>query len=155
MKPTILIVDDSPSVHQLVASHFAGEPWHICSAYTGSQGLSMAAERGAELVLLDVDLPDMNGFDVCRHLRRASPTSAVLFLTASASVDEKVCGLHVGGVDYVTKPFEPAELAERVRRSLRVNRLLELIPESAARAGSDRPAARPPVARGRRRTRRD
>jgi DNA-binding response OmpR family regulator len=128
MTPTILIVDDSPSIHQLVSSCFNGEPWHICSAYTGAEGLQMAAARGAELVLLDVDLPDMNGFHVCRELRLIDARSAVIFLTASASVDEKVCGLTLGGVDYVTKPFEPAELAQRVRISLRTKRLLDRLP---------------------------
>jgi len=131
MTPTILIVDDSPAIHQLVASHFEGEPWHICSAYSGAEGLSMAASRGAEVVLLDVDLPDMNGFEVCRHLGEEAPDAAVIFLTASASIDEKVCGLHLGGVDYVTKPFEPAELVERVRNSLRTKRLLDLVPVPA------------------------
>ena len=136
MKPTILIIDDSPSVHQLVSSYCIGEPWHICSAYSGRQGLEMAASRGAEVVLLDVDLPDMNGFDVCRHLRQEASRSAVIFLTASATVDEKVCGLHLGGVDYVTKPFEPVELMERIRNSLRTQRLLELLPEGQ---GDSRP----------------
>jgi DNA-binding response OmpR family regulator len=131
MTPTILIVDDSPAIHQLVASHFEREPWHICSAYTGTEGLAMAATRGAEVVLLDVDLPDMNGFEVCRHLGEEAPDAAVIFLTASASVDEKVCGLHLGGVDYVTKPFEAAELVERVRNSLRTKRLLDLVPVPA------------------------
>ncbi len=83
-------------------------------------------------MLLDVDLPDMNGFDVCRHLRGVDPRSAVIFLTSSSSVDEKVCGLHLGGVDYVTKPFDPAELAQRVRNSLRTKRLLERLPTPAA-----------------------
>ncbi len=136
MTPTILIVDDSPDIHQLVSSYFVSEPWHICSAYSGVEGLEMAASRGAEVVLLDVDLPDMNGFHVCRELRTLASRAAVIFLTSSASVDEKVCGLNLGGVDYVTKPFEPAELAERVRNSLRTKRQLDRLPASLARGGS-------------------
>jgi DNA-binding response OmpR family regulator len=132
MTPTILIVDDSPSIHQLVSSYFDHEPWHICSAYSGVEGLEMAASRGAEVVLLDVDLPDMNGFHVCREMRQVASRAAVIFLTSSSSIDEKVCGLHLGGVDYITKPFDPAELAERVRNSLRTKRLLDKLPESAS-----------------------
>ena len=134
MRPTVLIVDDSLSVHQLVSSYFSTEPWQLCSAYTGSEGLAVAIAREPELVLLDVDLPDMNGFDVCRHLRGLAARSAVIFLTASASVDEKVCGLHLGGVDYVTKPFDPAELTVRVRNSLRTKRLLDRVPAPAGTA---------------------
>ncbi len=137
MKPTILIIDDSPSIHELVSASFEGEPWHVCSAYTGTEGLATAGRRGAEVVLLDVDLPDMNGFDVCRHLRGVDSRSAVIFLTSSSSVDERVCGLQVGGVDFVTKPFHPAELGERVRNALRTKRLLDRLPEPVG------PEARP------------
>ncbi len=136
MTPTILIVDDSPSVHQLVSSCFVADGWHVCSAYTGTDGLAAAASRGAEVVLLDLDLPDMNGFDVCRHLRDVAAGSAVIFLTSSASVDEKVCGLHLSGVDYITKPFDPAELTQRVRNAVRTKRRLGGVADPAAAPAS-------------------
>ena len=129
MTPTILIVDDSPAVHEVVASHFVNEPWHVCSAFTGVDAIDLAVNRGAEVVLLDVDLPDMNGFDVFRSLQALSSRAAVIFLTASASLDERVCGLRLGGIDYVTKPFDPAELIERVRNTLRTKRMLDRLPQ--------------------------
>jgi DNA-binding response OmpR family regulator len=116
----IVVIDDSPDMHRLIRSIFASEPWEIYSAETGLTGLKLAAELPADLVLLDVDLPDMNGFDVCRHLKSdpASAGAAVIFLTGAHSSDERVCGLQLKAADYVTKPFEPAELQLRVGSAL-------------------------------------
>lgn len=135
MKPTVLLVDDSAPIHQLAWSYFLDEPWHVCSAYSGIDGLDMAAATSADLVLLDVDLPDMNGFDVCRHLAVQPKTSrsAVIFLTASSSIDEKVCGLQLGAFDYITKPFDPEKLALRVRKALSAKLRLDVLPEAVAR----------------------
>src|SRR5205814_188986 len=81
-----------------------------------------------DLVLLDVDMPDMDGFEVCRRLKGQPATMniPVVFLTGAGSTDEKIRGLELGAVDYVTKPFEPAELRARVRAALRTKYLLDL-----------------------------
>ena len=131
MTQTIVIIDDSADIHRLARSAFAPESWNLQSAYSGSDGLVMATSQCADLVLLDVDLPDINGFDVCRHLKAHPNTSctSVIFLTAASSSDEKNCGLELQAADYVTKPFDPAELRVRVRNALRTKKLLDLIPK--------------------------
>src|SRR5205814_7408439 len=89
MPQAVLIVDDTPSIHQLIKVHLSEEPWTLHSANDGTSGLAMVASLMPDLVLLDVDLPDMNGFDVCKQLRDNPQTTgiAVIFLTASASND--------------------------------------------------------------------
>ena len=130
--PSIIIIDDSRDIHRLVRSAFVDESWQIRSAYSGSEGLMMATALAADLVLLDVDLPDLNGFDVCRHLKADLSTSraAVIFLTASSSIDERVCGLQLEAIDFVTKPFEPAELCIRAKSALRIKSMLDAIPNN-------------------------
>jgi two-component system, cell cycle response regulator len=130
MMQSVVIIDDSEPIHKLVRSAMAEEPWRIHSAYNGVQGLEMAASHDADLVLLDVDLPDMNGFDVCRHLK-AEPIcsrASVIFLTASCTSDEKICGMELLAADYVTKPFDPGELRARVRSAIRTKSILDVIP---------------------------
>jgi two-component system alkaline phosphatase synthesis response regulator PhoP len=127
----IVIIDDSRDIHAIVRSEFTEEPWNIHSAYTGGQGLAMASLCAADLILLDVDLPDLNGFDVCRHLKAdtAMARTSVIFLTASATSDERICGLQLGVADYLTKPFDLAELHLRVRSALRIKGILDVVPE--------------------------
>ena len=129
MTNTILIIDDSNDIHRLIRSALSAEPWHIRSAYTGSQGLDIAAAGGIDLILLDVDLRDMNGFDVCRHLKAdpiASQTS-VVFLTTLSTTDAKACALSLKAQDYVTKPFDPADLQYRIEVVLRMRSLLDIV----------------------------
>jgi DNA-binding response OmpR family regulator len=132
MRPTLLIVDDSTALHQMVCSCLAGEPWHVCSAYTGVAGLSLAAARSPEVVLLDLDLPDLNGFDVCRHMWNEGSESAVIFLTASDSPDARAFGMYLGAVDFLTKPFHPSELLGVVRRSIGDHRRIGPVPSDLA-----------------------
>lgn len=129
MKSTILIIDDSNDMHRLIRSALADEPWHIRSAFTGSQGLDIAAAGGVDLILLDVDLPDMNGFDVCRHLKAdpiASQTS-VVFLTTLATTDAKACAQSLKAEDYVTKPFDAGDLQVRIEAVLRMKCILDIV----------------------------
>jgi len=138
MIQTVLIIDDSLPIHTLIREQFVGEPCHFLSAFTGTEGLAIAELERPDLVLLDVDLPDINGFDVCRHLAAlpAMRNTPVVFLTASASPDEKVCGLQLEAADYITKPFDPSELHLRIRSVLRTGRL-DVVPISeGASAGS-------------------
>jgi DNA-binding response OmpR family regulator len=129
MKSTILIIDDSNDIHRLIRSALSTDPWHVRSAYTGSQGLDIAAAGGIDLILLDVDLPDMNGFDVCRHLK-AEPIASqasVVFLSTLSTIDAKACALSLKAEDYVTKPFDPADLEHRIQATLRMKHLLDIV----------------------------
>ena len=134
MPQTVLIIDDFAPLHELVKMHLEAEALTIHSAYGGVEALMVAVAVKPDLILLDVDMPDMNGFDVCRFLK-VDPVTAdipVIFLSAAGSADEKVCGLSLRAVDYITKPFNADELCERVRTALRTKRLLDLLPKTAA-----------------------
>lgn len=114
----ILVIEDEPAiadtlVYALRTEGFAPE-WRA----TGREGLDALAGGGFALVILDVGLPDMNGFDVCRELRSRAAVP-VLFLTARSGEIDRVVGLELGGDDYVTKPFSPREVTARVRAILR------------------------------------
>jgi DNA-binding response OmpR family regulator len=126
MPRTILIVDDSIPQHNLTKAALQEQSITFCSAFAGASALTMALSLKPDLILLDVDMPEMNGFDVCRLLKVDTATRdvPVIFLTASASMDERICGFDLGAVDYITKPFDPAELYARVRVALRAKRYL-------------------------------
>ena len=113
----ILIIDDSVDACQIAAARLAKEPVEICCAHDGSAGLEAASRERPDLVLLDLDMPDMSGFDVCRALK-ADPDLfmiPILFLSGSSTVEDKIKGLDLGAIDYVTKPFHGFELCARVR----------------------------------------
>ncbi len=131
---TLLIIDDSPDVHDLVGAWLADEPVAIHAAYGGASGIAMAARLRPDLILLDVEMPDLDGFAVCAQLK-ADPALRdvpVVFLSGASTTEEKLRGLDMGAVDYVTKPFDPAELRARVRASLRTKHLLDLLEEKTA-----------------------
>jgi diguanylate cyclase (GGDEF)-like protein len=133
MMQRILIIDDTPNIHALVKARLAGEPVEMQSAYSSAEGLNLAATLLPDLILLDVDMPDIDGFEVCRRLKSQPATMNVpiVFLTGAGSTDAKIRGLELGAVDYVTKPFEPAELRARVRAALRTKYLLDLLNKKA------------------------
>lgn len=121
MKQTVLIIDDSPMVHRLVQAWLKEDAIDCVFAGDGKAGLESAASVRPDLILLDVDMPRQNGFEVCRLLK-ADPNTAsipVIFLTAVTAVQEKISGLDLGADDYVTKPFNPGELRARVKAALR------------------------------------
>jgi diguanylate cyclase (GGDEF)-like protein len=122
-----MIVDDSIPLHKLIKTHLDGAGLEFYSAYDGPSALSLAAELRPRLILLDVDMPGMDGFEVCRRLKANVDTTTIpiIFLTADFHANDKVMGLDLGAVDYVTKPFKPEELCARVRASLRARQLLE------------------------------
>lgn len=132
MPQIVLIVDDSPPLHELVKVHLDAEALIIHSAFDGTSALKMAASLNPDLILLDVDMPVMTGFEVCRALKGDPATAAipVIFLSAGTSSAAKVCGLELQAVDYITKPFDPDELCARVRAALRTKRLLDLLPKT-------------------------
>jgi two-component system cell cycle response regulator len=132
-RPRVLVIDDSPDVHALLRVRLAPEDIELLAASSAAEGLTLAELELPDLVLLDVDLPDGNGFAACRTLKEREATShlPVIFLSGSTSVEAKVEGFDVGGIDYVTKPFEPAELRARVRAALRTKRYQDLLARHA------------------------
>jgi len=122
-----LIVDDSIPLHKLIKTHLDTAGLEFYSAYDGPSALALAEEVRPRLILLDVDMPGMDGFEVCRRLKASVETTTIpiIFLTADFQANDKVMGLDLGAVDYVTKPFKPEELCARVRAALRARQLLE------------------------------
>jgi two-component system OmpR family response regulator len=118
-KPVVLVVDDEPSIVDAVSTSLRYEGYDTEVAATGREALRSAAERTPDLIILDVMLPDLDGFEVTRRLRAQGVGSPILFLTAKDSLEDKVTGLTVGGDDYVTKPFALAEIMARTRAILR------------------------------------
>ncbi len=133
MRQKVLIIDDSRLITSLVQSRLADEPIDVHVAISGEQGLAMALEVQPDLILLDVEMPHPDGFTVCRKLKERPETMQipVVFLTGVSSSEEKIKGLELGAIDYITKPFDPAELRARVRASLRTKYLLDLLGKKA------------------------
>jgi len=115
---TILVVDDEPNIAELVDLYLAREGYRVLQAGTGAAGLEAVTTHRPRLVVLDVGLPDMDGLEVCKRLRQTSQIP-VIFLTARDGEVDRVLGLELGGDDYLTKPFSPAELVARVKAVLR------------------------------------
>ena len=115
----ILVVDDEPNITELVAMALRYEGFEVATAATGRGALSSVETFRPELVILDVMLPDLDGFAVTQRLGRDGIKVPVLFLTARDAVEDKVRGLTLGGDDYVTKPFSIEELVARIRALLR------------------------------------
>jgi len=118
VKKTILIVDDEPAIVDTLDYALRTEGYATRCVGLGRHALEALREAEFALVILDVGLPDMNGFDVCRQLRRASDVP-VIFLTARSEEVDRIVGLELGADDYVPKPFSPREVASRVRAILR------------------------------------
>jgi DNA-binding response OmpR family regulator len=117
-KGTIVVVDDEPNIADLVDLYLAREGFRVLKMGTGEAGLQAVKEHRPRLVVLDVGLPDVDGLEVCKRLRAISQIP-VIFLTARDSEVDRVLGLELGGDDYLTKPFSPAELVARVKAVLR------------------------------------
>ncbi|WP_322784874.1 response regulator transcription factor [Streptomyces justiciae] len=122
----LLVVDDEPIVRELLCAALRHAGFTVDSAGTGQEALERAREVSPDLVLLDVMLPDLDGFEVIRRLREHRPASTpgaghvpVVFLTARDATQDKIAGLGLGGDDYVTKPFDLEELIARIRAVLR------------------------------------
>ena len=116
----ILIVDDVPENLQVLASYLAGAGYEVLPATSGSKALNFARVRMPDLILLDVSMPEMDGFEVCRCLKNMPDLNSipVLFITARTDTEDVLRGFNVGGVDYITKPFNSTELLARVHTHL-------------------------------------
>jgi two-component system alkaline phosphatase synthesis response regulator PhoP len=115
----ILLVEDEPGLILTLTDRLTREGYAVESATDGEAGLERASREPFDLLLLDLMLPRMSGFDVCRELRRRAIETPIIMLTARGAVVDKVVGLKLGADDYVTKPFEMAELLARVEAHLR------------------------------------
>ena len=117
--PQVLVVDDEPNIRELVQVALKFHGCSVTTAGTGKAALRHAESDRPDLIVLDVMLPDMDGFEVCRRLRAAGNEVPVIFLTARDTSSDTVTGLALGGDDYVTKPFSVESLVARVRAVLR------------------------------------
>jgi two-component system, OmpR family, response regulator len=118
----ILVVDDEQSLADLIAMALRYERFEVEVAYTGRAALAAVPAFAPDLVVLDIMLPDLDGFEVARRLGADAPTTRILFLSARTEVEDKVRGLTLGGDDYMTKPFSIEELVARIRAVLRRTR---------------------------------
>jgi DNA-binding response OmpR family regulator len=118
MTKTILVVDDERNIVELARMYLRNEGFEIEAAYNGREGLEKARALHPSLVLLDIMMPEMDGLEVCRVLRKETDIPVVM-LTARADDVDKIVGLELGADDYITKPFNPRELVARVKAVLR------------------------------------
>jgi two-component system, OmpR family, response regulator len=117
--PQVLVVDDEPNIRELVEVALKFHGCSVATAASGKEAIRQADADKPDLIVLDVMLPDMDGFEVCRRLRAAGNEVPVIFLTARDTSSDTVTGLAIGGDDYVTKPFSVEALVARVRAVLR------------------------------------
>ena len=115
----VLVVDDDPQIVELLSATLRFAGLEIVTAANGEAALETAAEAKPDVIVLDVMLPDLDGFEIVRRLRSSGTTTPVLFLTARDATTDKVAGLTIGGDDYVTKPFSVDEVVARVQVLLR------------------------------------
>jgi len=118
MAKTIMVVDDEKRLVSLVESYLAQEGYRVVTAYNGKEALAVAQKDKPDLIVLDVMMPEMDGYEFMRR-HRAENNTPIILLTARVDDEEKVIGLEVGADDYMTKPFRPRELVARVRAVLR------------------------------------
>ena len=118
-KKTVLIVEDEKSIVDILRFNLEKEGYRCVAAYDGEAGLNAALSENPDLILLDVMLPKMIGFDVCRALRDKGNNVPVIILTAREEEEDKVLGLEIGADDYITKPFSMRELMARVKANIR------------------------------------
>ena len=129
MGKTILIVEDEQNIVDILSYNLSREGYDTLEAYDGPTGLQLALEQNPDLILLDLMLPGMSGFDVCREVRQSGSSTPILMLTAREEEADKVLGLELGADDYITKPFSMRELLARVKANIR---RVEMAPPAAA-----------------------
>jgi two-component system alkaline phosphatase synthesis response regulator PhoP len=133
---TILVIEDEKNILELVKYNLEQEGFRVLAASKGNAGLETALKEKPSLVILDLMLPEMNGLEICKTLKRNDRTRLIpiIMLTAKGTESDKVVGLELGADDYITKPFSPRELAARVKAVLR--RSQEKSPEEILRSGT-------------------
>ena len=141
MSKCVLIVEDEKNIVDILSFNLKREGYETLEAYDGQTGLQLALERNPDLVLLDLMLPKMNGFDVCKAIRAQNRSAPIIMLTAREEETDKVLGLELGADDYITKPFSMRELLARVKANIRRTEML------SARAPGPSAASAPPGGR--------
>lgn len=121
MRAKILIVDDDPDLTKLVRTILEAEDYAVYSADSGEEALGEVPKLRPDLIILDIILPGMDGYDTCKSLKTDDHTSPIpiIILSIKCSVEDRIMGLNIGADDYITKPFDAAELAARVEAVLR------------------------------------
>ena len=130
-QPTILVVDDEPSISEVVGLYLRRAGYHVLVAHDGQEALEALEKQPPDLVVLDLMLPKVDGLEVARRLRAAGDTP-IIMLTARREERDRIAGLEMGADDYVVKPFSPQELVSRVKAVLRRT-------HGSAPAGTERP----------------
>lgn len=136
--PQIHLIDDDTSLHTLLQTYFSGGPLNLSTSETPSAGLAWLAQNPVDLVILDLMLPEMDGFEVCRRIRQQHPQLPVLMLTARGDDLSTILGLELGADDYMSKPFNPRELEARIKSILRRLERLESAPPERPLLRSDK-----------------
>ena len=132
---SLLFIEDDDQIRLALSMALEDEGYHVRQAHDGGSGLAAFDERAADLILLDLRLPDMSGFDVCRALRARSIVPIIIIITAQTDTHDLVAGLEAGADDYITKPVIPKELAARIRALLRRVQLRETSTSVGTRFG--------------------
>ena len=132
MDKTVLIVEDEQNIVDILSFNLEREGYNTLEAYDGKTGLQLALEQNPDLVLLDLMLPGMDGFDVCREIRKAGSAVPIIMLTAREEETDKVLGLELGADDYITKPFAMRELLARVKANIRRMSMAPAAPAASA-----------------------
>jgi len=116
-KEKILIVEDDPDIVEMIDYNLKKEGYRTISVLNGEDAIGLAEKENPDLIILDLMLPEMDGFQVCKHLKGEEKTNAIpiVMLTAKSQETDKVLGLELGADDYMTKPFSPRELIARIR----------------------------------------
>lgn len=118
MKPKILIVEDEPAIVDNIQYALETEGFETVSVFSGTPVIPLLAKETVDLIILDIGLPDMNGLELCKEIRKTLSTP-IIFLTARTDEIDRVVGLEIGADDYISKPFSPKELSARVKAVLR------------------------------------
>ncbi|HJF65722.1 MAG TPA: response regulator transcription factor [Slackia equolifaciens] len=115
----VMLIDDDAALHAVIARVLERGGYSFCGAMDGESGMAMMAQEDPDLLILDVMLPDANGFDLCARLRAEGSLIPVIFLSGKTDIVDKTIGFRAGGDDYITKPFDPAELVLRIEACMR------------------------------------
>ena len=141
MRKKILVIEDEKNIVDILVFNLVREGYETLEAFDGQTGLQLALEQNPDLILLDLMLPKMNGFDVCKAIRAQNRSAPIIMLTAREEETDKVLGLELGADDYITKPFSMRELLARVKANIRRTEMLT--------AAAPAPAKAAPAAAGR------
>jgi OmpR-family two-component system manganese-sensing response regulator len=144
----LLIVEDDAEFSQALSKTLVSQGWMVETAGTGRDGLQLLTNFRYDFVLLDWDLPDITGLEICRQFRTAGGATPVIFVTGRSDIEDREAGLDCGGDDYITKPFDVRELLARIRAIQRRPRTLERAPLVAAQGLALDPLLRTAVSNG-------